>query len=229
MMILSHKHKFIYIKTHKTASSSIEAMLSRVCGPEDVITPTTDRLMAGGRMPPQNYRLDHPAVPKRTLLRRLLLRRERFYHPTVGFYEHMPAWRIKAYIDDDIWSSYYKFTFERNPWDKQVSWYFYKTRKKKRRPSFESFMRNRSKARVDDYARYTIDGEIAVDFLGRYETLNTDLAHVLAAIGIEDAAPLPQLNVNDNGGNYRDFYTDKTRKLVEKWNASEIKAFGYEF
>ena len=228
-MILSHKHKFIYIKTRKTASSSIEAMLSRICGQDDVITPTTDRLMTGERMPPQNYRLDHPLVPKRSLLRRLLLRPERVYHPTIGFYEHIPAWRIKAYVGDDIWNDYYKFTFERNPWDKQVSWYFYKTKTKAQRPSFESFMADRKKASVENYSLYTTDGEIAVDFLGRYETLGEDLAHVLKEIGIESAAPLPELNVYGSGGDYRKLYTDKTRKLVEEWYAPEIKAFGYAF
>lgn len=228
-MILSHKHKFIYIKTRKTASSSIEAMLSRVCGPEDVITPTTDRLMTGERMPPQNYRLDHPLVPKRPVWRRLLRRPERIYHPTIGFYEHIPAWRIKAYVGDEIWNSYYKFTFERNPWDKQISWYFYKTKSKKQRPSFESFMANKDKACVENYSLYTTDGEIAVDFLGRYETLNEDLAKVLKEIGIQDTAPLPRLNVYGSGDDYRQLYTEKTRKLVEDWYAPEIKAFGYTF
>lgn len=228
-MILSHKHKFIYIKTRKTASSSIEAMLSRLCGPEDVITPTTDRLMTGERLPPQNYRLDHPLVPKRPLLRRLLGRPERHYHPSIGFYEHIPAWRIKAYVGDDIWNSYYKFTFERNPWDKQISWYFYKTKSKKHRPSFDSFMGDKKKALVENYSLYMTSGEIAVDFLGRYENLNEDLAHVMKEIGVENSEPLPQLNVYGSGGDYRQLYTDRTRKLVEEWYAPEIKAFGYEF
>jgi hypothetical protein len=228
-MILSHKHKFIYIKTRKTASSSIEAMLSRACGPEDVITPTTDRLMTGERMPTRNYRLDHPLVPKRPLWRRLLRRPERVYHPTIGFYEHIPAWRIKAYVGDEIWNSYYKFTFERNPWDKQVSWYFYKTKSKTHRPSFESFMTNKEKASVENYSLYTIDGDIAVDFLGRYETLGEDLAKVLKEIGIEGDTPLPRLNVYGSGGDYRKLYTDKTRKIVEDWYAPEIERFGYTF
>lgn len=228
-MIVSHKHKFIYIKTRKTASSSIEALLSRLCGPEDVITPTSDRLMTGERLPPQNYRLDHPLVPKRPLMRRLLARPERLYHPTIGFYEHIPAWRIKAYVGEAIWNSYYKFTFERNPWDKQISWYFYKTKSKKRRPSFERFLRDKPKALVENYSLYVIDGEIAVDFLGRYETLTEDLDRVLKTIGVESTNPLPQLNVFGGGGDYRKLYTDTTRRLVEKWYEPEIKAFGYEF
>ena len=38
-MILSHKHKFIFIKTKKTAGTAIEAAISQLCGPDDVITP----------------------------------------------------------------------------------------------------------------------------------------------------------------------------------------------
>ena len=38
-MIVSHEHKFIFIKTKKTAGTAIEAALSELCGPSDVITP----------------------------------------------------------------------------------------------------------------------------------------------------------------------------------------------
>jgi hypothetical protein len=38
-MIISHKHKFIFIKPQKSAGTSVELLLSRICGPDDVITP----------------------------------------------------------------------------------------------------------------------------------------------------------------------------------------------
>ena len=41
-MIISHKYKFIFIKTQKTAGSSIELYLSRFCGKDDIIIPMTD-------------------------------------------------------------------------------------------------------------------------------------------------------------------------------------------
>ena len=32
-MIISHEHKFIFLKTKKTAGTAIEAALSELCGP----------------------------------------------------------------------------------------------------------------------------------------------------------------------------------------------------
>jgi len=40
-MIISHEHKFIFLKTKKTAGTSIELALSELCGLDDVITPLT--------------------------------------------------------------------------------------------------------------------------------------------------------------------------------------------
>lgn len=230
-MILSHAHKFIYIKTCKTASTSIEAALCDVCGPDDVITQASETLMLHRKdSRAQNFRLDHPEVPKRPLLKRLLGRPERHYHPSVGFYEHMPAWRVKAYVSDEVWSSYYKFSFERNPWDRQASYYHFKTKNKDPRASFETFNTKKGRAYVENFDLYSINDEICLDFVGRYENLNEDFAAVLDRIGLSGKLELKQTNVSkDKRTDYRTYYNDASRQLVADWYAREIAAFGYEF
>lgn len=232
-MIISHEHQFIFIKTKKTAGTAIEAALSELCGPLDVITPYRAESEEDRKgPPPQNFRIDHPAKPKRPLWRRLLMRPERYYHPSVGYYEHMPSDLVRAYTGDDVWKRYFKFAFERNPWDRQISWYFYKTKTKGERPSFESFMTSKRRAFVNNHDLYLEDGRLAVDFLGRYESLEADLAKALRAIGVDRTLAVPQSNVTPNKAerkDYRSYYTPKTEALVAEWYAPEIKLLGYGF
>ena len=37
-MILSHKHKFVFVKNRKVAGTSVEVALSPHCGPDDILT-----------------------------------------------------------------------------------------------------------------------------------------------------------------------------------------------
>jgi hypothetical protein len=181
---------------------------------------------------PQNYRIDHALKPKRPLLRRLLMRPERYYHPTVGFYEHMPASLVRAYVGEEVWRSYFKFAFDRNPWDRQISWYFYKTKSKRFAPSFDRFMNRRARAYVNNYEIYSDESGPAVDFLGQYERLEQDLRKVLRHVGIKEPIDIPRTNITGtrpDQHDYRDFYTPRTRALVADWYAREIALLGYGF
>ena len=236
-MIVSHKHKLIFLKTKKTAGTAIEAALSELCGPDDVITPYRGESEQDRKgLPPQNYRIDHPLKPTRSLWRRIMRRPERYYHHTVGFYEHMPAETVRAYVGEEVWASYYKFAFDRNPWDRQVSWYLYKTKSKRNRPSFERFMSNRRRAYVNNHDVYRLDDApdagLAVDFLGRYENLQDDLNKALENAGVEQHIEVPKVNVTpnkDDARDYRSYYSEEMREMIAAWYAPEIKLLGYEF
>jgi hypothetical protein len=232
-MIISHEHKFIFLKTKKTAGTAIEAALSELCGPRDVITPYREESEADRKgLKPQNYRIDHPLKPKRSLLKRILMRPERYYHPSVGYYEHMPASTVRDYVGGEMWRSYFKFAFDRNPWDRQVSWYLYKTKSRAARPSFERFMGSRRRAYVNNHEIYMFDDALAVDFLGRYESLEEDLNTALAHAGVKQRIAVPKVNVTpnkDEARDYRSYYSPQMRDLVADWYQPEIALLGYGF
>src|SRR6266542_4496127 len=120
-MILSHKYKFIFIKTAKTAGTSIEAFLSRHCGASDVVTPIEPPVEGHqprnylGFINPIHEILERPGKIF-AALRHSITSREKFYR-------HMPAFEVQKRVPCEVWNSYFKFCVERNPWDKVLSHY----------------------------------------------------------------------------------------------------------
>ena len=152
----------------------------------------------------------------------------------VDFHDHIRAEDIRAYVGEDVWRSYYKFTFDRNIYDRQVSWFHYRTRKprrKRRWPDFDTFLAGSPEAKVDNFQIYTMNGEVAVDFIGRYETLAEDLNTVMKTLGLPDISDMPvaKAGARLRNASYREYYTPETRALVESWYPGELALFGHEF
>ena len=72
----------------------------------------------------------------------------------------------------------------------------------------------------------TIDGEMVMDFIGRFENLQEDFNTLCKKFGYADIK-LPHINK----GRYTDYdelYTPETRKIVREYFSKDFEMFGYE-
>ncbi len=117
-MIISHKYRFIFVKTAKVAGTSLEMALRPFLGQNDISTPVVsyDEEFAkrNGIPCPQNYEnfFKYELITER-------------FGGRGGFNEHSWAYEIKGIVGDEIWKDYYTFTIERDPREKSVSNYFH--------------------------------------------------------------------------------------------------------
>jgi len=150
---------------------------------------------------------------------------------------HPPAEEIQAY-DPRAWDQFFKFCFVRNPYERAVSDYLFLSRSRNLNISFYEFLKSIEnqleggtifKMAYDNWPMYTINGQIVVDFVGRYENLQNDLNHVFNVINLKwKCQNLLTLNKNI-GYNYKDFYGLKEKYIVEKIFKNEIEFFEYEY
>lgn len=209
-MIVSLAHRFVFIKTIKTAGSSIEVLLSQCCEEQAIVTPLYPP-EAGHR--PRNF-------------------------DDLGFEAHSPAAMIRARLGAPAWDGLVKITVERNPWDKMVSWYGWQRHLAGFDHNFREFValcaeRGRWPYLFPASAElYTVDGAVCLDRVIRFERLTEDFAMVFGdRFGFAAPPSLPYAKVGHRpaGTNYRAFYDTVTVGHVARRYAREIELFGYTF
>ncbi len=229
-MIISHRYKFIFIKTHKTAGSSMEVALAPLCGPEDVVTPMESN--ADTELP-RNFHEDS-LIGRCYANSRLFRKCVKRHSPILGtwYYEHMPAWRVRQQIGEDVWNSYYKFCFERNPWDKVVSYYNWKKFGQKRRmPDFKTYVMVKSHRLPIDARLYFDDDECMMDEVADFSGFLGQFSGICDRLSIPYGGNMPQekTNITSKNLDYRDYYDDETREKVAELFHREIALKNYRF
>lgn len=207
-MLISRRRRFLFVHVYKNAGTSITAaLLPYAAKPWEVVASRA--------------------------LRRLHIRAPFDPQP---YTEHISAGELAQALGRKAFDALFSFAIVRNPWDWQVSLFQY-MRKEPRHPqhalamAFENFdayirWRCRNEVRLQKDFIHSPEGELLVDFVGRFENLEADFAAICSRIGI--SASLPQLNVS-NATPYRQFYDEKTRELVRRAFAPDIALFGYDF
>lgn len=150
---------------------------------------------------------------------------------------HMNALLIKNHLGEDIYKQFFSFSFVRNSWDWLVSLYHYILGQPshpcygdvKKLPNFDAFIDYEIAAKEVRQANFITDenGNLMVDFVGRFETLNQDMNHLCQKLNIK-AGSFPHRN-KSNHDDYREYYNNRTRKLVSEYFKQDIDLFGFTF
>jgi len=228
-MIINHRYKFIFFKTRKTAGTSIEIALSQFCDKNDVITRITKedekKRRKLGFPGPQNYITPLKHYQKADWINLIKKAQPK------SFQNHSTAAFIKKNIPEEIWENYYKFTFERNPFDKAISRYYWSTRFSDSRISITNYLNTAEIYLLSNWENYTINDHIVMDFVGFYENLNDDLEKVQKKLGLPSELKLPQTksNYRKNKDHYSNLLDAEARSRIEIVCAKEIRAFDYHW
>jgi len=202
-MIVSHQHKFIFVKTKKTAGSTLEKLVFQYLGPKDICNGSP--------------RDDTPRINTSS---------------TDG---HASWAKIQASYPNE-WSDYYKFTIERNPWDKVVSSYYWHQEIKPARfanMDFETYVMTCDLLPIDWLNYADTVGKLRVHKVFKYEEMWDMYSYFNEKFRFK--IPKKMVVATKLKGNirkerdYRKLHTNATIERVADLFANEIKAFGYTY
>ncbi|VEN73208.1 Sulfotransferase [Candidatus Desulfarcum epimagneticum] len=216
-MLISHTHQFIFFHVPKAGGISVREAL----GPY--------------AQEPERFKINRP--PKRI---------GGAPNPVYEMWDaallHAKARDAKKELPKHVYDGFYKFAFVRNPWDWHVSMYHFIRKEKNhirhdrvKSMTFEKYLewaiqtpnpfpKGASKFQKDMVTDE--NGKIIVDFIGKYENLESDFQHVCPILNIK--AELPHLNKSAHK-DYRTYYNAKTIKMVKDGFKEDIELFDYSF
>lgn len=163
-----------------------------------------------------------------------------------SFEDHLPAVKVRELIGNAYWDNCFTFTIVRNPWDRLVSIFRYRERLgaipkglgfrdyvlQFRSPRYG----NPLAAHFGHYyyfgmAEYVLDYDdrMLVDYIGRFETRERDLAVIADRIECPALGRIHLQRTNENGAHYSAMYDEETRQIVAEVFRRDIELFGYEF
>ncbi len=205
-MLVSHRHRFIFIHTYKTAGMSVRRVLDPYA--EGRARRWVAKYARRLRLPaPATPRFHMPAREVRALLSPEVF--DSYF--TFAFVRNPWDWQVSLYHYMLKATDHYQHELAKSfaGFDAYIRW----------RVDKEVRLQ---KAFVTDE-----DGRMIVDFVGRMECVDEDFAHVCRTVGLPPIR-LPHKN-RSRHRDYRGYYSDETREMVARAFAEDIDAFGYTF
>ncbi len=247
-MILSKKHKFVFIKGKKIAGTSVEVLLSEVCGPEDIITPITpiderNRLLKG-KNTAQNYGVNQE-VNSNYLSMVIDSTTEQLGEikvPKGIYYNHM-AFREISKLFGEITNDWIIFAIERCPYRKIISFANMRLNFKKYKQTgrtmvsdiktiknyLKKVIDNRSIVNVRNIDLYKNDtGNVCAEIL-RFERLEEDINSLMSRFYITDYPKLEHYKkgINSDKIDLFCFFSKRQLAIINEMFEDEFNSFSY--
>ncbi len=212
-MILAPDKRFIFIHVPKAAGTSINSALSM-----------HDAFFGARGLSAREALAEKAGLPL----------------AAAGLTKHASAKQFIATLGRSTYNAYYCFGFVRNPWDVAVSWFHYRLinaaisghAEAAAAGTFQKYVvqcltRSDGHRLVGLQYPYLVDdaGQLAVSFVGRYESLERDFASTIAHLGIT-TLPLDHFNQSYHAA-WPGLYTTETFEIVRALVAVDAQLFGY--
>lgn len=207
-MIISHRHRFIFVAVPKTGTHSVRRALREHMAPGDAE-------QVGLFV---NRRFDWPEL-------------------AAIAHGHLSLQQVRPFLGKEAFGGYFKFAFVRNPFARFVSYCAFMLRGSdafvrnpravmqhflfEKPPEQHILFQSQASLLIDQ------DGAMLADAVGRVETMQESYAAICHRIGLP-SRPLNRVNASVHA-DYRHYYDAPLAEAVAKRYAEDIKLFSYSF
>ena len=241
-MIVSHKHKIIFLKPRKVAGTSFEIALSKYLDDKDIVTPISrldeEARTERGFQGPCNFNFGLVKLFTKNPNKPVSFSN---WELPQKFYNHISASAAKRRLDAAVWRDYRKVSIVRNPWDRAISIFFWKNTKKRKKifpdiANFTQYFQDKPQLLEINYPNYMINGADIIDTYVRFEHFEKDILalekQVPSLSGLWDTFSQTSAKAGTRDvsrSTPAEIYANNplVHSQIEKLNAWEIKRFSY--
>ena len=249
-MILSRENRFLFVKGSKVAGTSLEVLLSDICGPNDIITPITPidekYRLENCKHAAQNYGACKAALDaylgqlggtSKENLSDIKI-------PKGTFYNHMP---LREIIEEygNIPGNWHIFAIERCPYRKilsranmslnfsqyQVSGKAMKSNPEALKREIDKIIEDQSILSVKNIDLYkTKDGSVLPEIL-KFENMDDDIEKLMLKLKVKNYPKISHLKkgMRSNSLDLKQFFSKRQIQIINELFEDEFTSFDYQF